>query len=97
MTFPIFQIDYSDPTIATATIVIVLIGPFLLYFFLFRGVFLVSNNQIGVLIKKFGGQRMPQGQIVARKGQIRHSGPHVDAWPVFPESDNLAGQKICHH
>ena len=70
MTFPIFQIDYSDPTIATATIVIVLIVLFLLYFFLFRGVFLVSNNQIGVLIKKFGGQRMPQGQIVARKGQI---------------------------
>jgi uncharacterized membrane protein YqiK len=70
MTLPVSQSQFANPTIATATIVIVLIVLFLLYFFLFRGIFLVGNNQIGVLIKKFGGQKMPQGQIVARKGQI---------------------------
>jgi hypothetical protein len=64
------QIALSDPTIATATLVIILIVLFLAYYFLGRGVFLVRENQIGVLIKKFGGQSMPQGQIIARKGQI---------------------------
>jgi len=64
------QIDFADPTIETSIIVIVAIVLFLLYYFIGRGVFIVRDTQIGVLIKKFGGEKMPQGQIIARKGQI---------------------------
>ena len=64
------QVDFSDPTVATATILIVIIVLVLFYVFIGRGIFLVRDYQIGVLTKKFGGQRMPQGQIIARKNQI---------------------------
>ncbi|HXQ92760.1 MAG TPA: SPFH domain-containing protein [Nitrososphaerales archaeon] len=66
----VLQIDFADPTTATATILIVIIVLVLFYVFLGRGIFLVRDNQIGVLTKKFSGQRMPQGQIIARKNQI---------------------------
>jgi uncharacterized membrane protein YqiK len=38
--------------------------------FLVRGVIEIRSNEVGILIRKFSGQKMPQGQIIARHGQI---------------------------
>ena len=48
----------------------VILALILVYVFVGRGLFLIKANQVGVLTKKFGGQRMPPGQIIARQGQI---------------------------
>src|SRR5579872_7280013 len=67
---PVLQSGFADPIVQYSVIGIVVIALLLFYFFFARGIFLVTDTQIGVLIKRFGGQRMPQGQIIARKGQI---------------------------
>jgi len=42
----------------------------MLYFLVFRGIFRVADSQIGILTRKFTGKKMPQGQVIARHGQI---------------------------
>ncbi len=51
-------------------IAVVIIALIIIYVVLGRGLFLIKANQVGVLTKKFGGQRMPPGQIIARHSQI---------------------------
>ena len=42
---------------------------FLVIFFL-MGLFLINENQVGILTRKMMGQKMPPGQVIARKGEI---------------------------
>ncbi len=62
-------VNLSDPT-TEGLLFLGVIAVVLAEIFVGRGIFLIKDNQVGVLIKKFGGQRMPEGQIIARKGQI---------------------------
>lgn len=47
-----------------------IIAAILVLYFLIAGIFRVADNQVGVLTRKFTGRRMPQGQVIARHGQI---------------------------
>ena len=47
-----------------------IVGIVLFYYFVGRGFFIISENQIGILIRKNFGTKMPQGQVIARHGQI---------------------------
>ncbi|MDA4114066.1 MAG: hypothetical protein OK474_08475, partial [Thaumarchaeota archaeon] len=38
--------------------------------FLLKGVFEIRSNEVGIVVRKFSGPKMPQGQIIARHGQI---------------------------
>lgn len=38
--------------------------------FVFSGLFLIRDNEVGVLTKKMFGKKMPEGQIIARAGEI---------------------------
>src|SRR5487761_1756939 len=62
-------VNLADPT-TDGLLFLGIIAVVLAEIFVGRGIFLIKDNQVGVLIKKFGGQRMPEGQIIARKGQI---------------------------
>ncbi|HEV2166412.1 MAG TPA: hypothetical protein VGS23_05490, partial [Thermoplasmata archaeon] len=52
------------------TLFVILVVVFVLLIFLVDGVFLIHENQVGILTKKMGGRRMPPGQVIARHGQI---------------------------
>jgi regulator of protease activity HflC (stomatin/prohibitin superfamily) len=47
-----------------------LIALVLLYVVVLRGIYLIRDDQIGIITRKILGPKMPQGQIIARKGQI---------------------------
>jgi uncharacterized membrane protein YqiK len=53
-----------------ATLFLLILALILVYVFVGRGLFLIKANQVGVLTKKFGGRKMPAGQIIARHGEI---------------------------
>lgn len=38
--------------------------------FLLSGLAMVHDNQVGILTKKMGGKKLPQGQIIARNGEV---------------------------
>ncbi|MGA2663500.1 MAG: SPFH domain-containing protein [Nitrososphaerales archaeon] len=38
--------------------------------FILKGVFEVRSSEVGILVRKFSGLTMPEGQIIARHGQI---------------------------
>lgn len=40
------------------------------FLFLLSGLALVHDNQVGILTKKMGGKKLPQGQIIAREGEV---------------------------
>ena len=50
-------------------VVIVIVVAFVLVFFL-SGLRLIGPNQVGILTKRMFGTRMPEGQIIARNGEI---------------------------
>lgn len=56
-----------DPvTLTVIVLLVVLVGLIILL----RGLFLVSENQVGILTRRMLGRKMPPGQVVARHGQI---------------------------
>ena len=59
--------DLIDP--AVADLLLLIAGIFLLAFFL-KGLFLINDNQVGILTRKMLGQPMPPGQVIARRGQV---------------------------
>lgn len=65
----LLQLNPVTPTSATLVILIIVLA-ILAWIFVGRGVFIIKDIQVGVLTRKFSGQRMPKGQIVARHGQI---------------------------
>ena len=42
---------------------------FIVLLFILRGFRLIGANEVGILTKKMGGKTMPEGQIIARKGE----------------------------
>jgi len=59
-----------DSTSIVVPFLVLAIGVVLLSYFILRGIFRVADNQVGVLTRKFSGKKMPQGQVIARHGQI---------------------------
>ncbi|HEV2227207.1 MAG TPA: hypothetical protein VGR56_10440, partial [Nitrososphaerales archaeon] len=57
-------------TIDPSVYVVIIIALVLIYYFVLRGIFRIADDQIGILIRKFTGEKMPQGQVIARHGQI---------------------------
>ena len=43
---------------------------FIALIFFLRGLSLIGPNQVGILTKNMFGKRMPEGQIIARDGEI---------------------------
>ncbi|MCI4319164.1 MAG: hypothetical protein L3K23_03395 [Thermoplasmata archaeon] len=57
---------FDDPTTDIVLVIVVLA---VLIFFL-KGLFLITENQVGILTRKMTGRKMPPGQVIARHGQI---------------------------
>ncbi|HEY6283434.1 MAG TPA: SPFH domain-containing protein [Nitrososphaerales archaeon] len=57
-------------TIDPSVYVVIIIALVLVWYFVLRGIFRIADDQIGILIRKFTGEKMPQGQVIARHGQI---------------------------
>ncbi|HTP54939.1 MAG TPA: SPFH domain-containing protein [Thermoplasmata archaeon] len=57
--------DYTVAIVALGLIV-----AFVLIVFLILGLYLIHENQVGIVTRKLGGKRMPPGQVIARHGQI---------------------------
>jgi SPFH domain / Band 7 family len=49
---------------------VLIVAAILAWYLIGRGVFIIKATQVGVLTRKFTGQRMPKGQIIARHKQI---------------------------
>jgi uncharacterized membrane protein YqiK len=49
---------------------LVLVAGVVVIVFVLKGVFEIRSNEVGILVRKFSGKTMPQGQIIARHGQI---------------------------
>ncbi len=60
------MVIFDDPI----TLGYIVVAVALLYYFVLRGIFQVRDDQVGILTKKLGGKKMPQGQVIARHGQI---------------------------
>lgn len=58
--------DWVGLGIDVAGLVIALI---LFYYFIGRGIFVIKENQVGILIRKNFGEKMPQGQVIARNSK----------------------------
>ena len=55
-----------DPITVLVLVIIVLV----LLGILLEGLFLIQQNQVGILTRKMLGRKMPPGQVIARHGQI---------------------------
>src|SRR5437899_12714651 len=38
--------------------------------FVLKGLYLIRAGEVGVLVKRLGGRKMPPGQVIARHGEI---------------------------
>src|SRR5205823_7399586 len=38
--------------------------------FVLKGLYLIRSGEVGVLVKRLGGRKMPAGQVIARHGEI---------------------------
>ncbi len=59
--------------------IVLLIALLLFFFLVLPGFALVRDYQVGILTKKMLGKKMPEGQIIARNGEIG-----VQAWTLMP-------------
>ena len=50
--------------------VIILVVALIVVLFLTRGIYLIGQNENGVVTRKMGGKRMPPGQVIARHGEV---------------------------
>jgi regulator of protease activity HflC (stomatin/prohibitin superfamily) len=41
-----------------------------LFAFLLKGLYLINDNEVGILTRKMAGRQMPPGQVIARHGQV---------------------------
>ena len=55
-----------DPVTLSVLLIIVII----LVLFLLSGLFLISENEVGILTRKMFGRSVPPGQVIARHGQV---------------------------
>ncbi len=47
-----------------------IVGGFIVLVFILRGFCLIRASEVGILTKNMLGERMPEGQIIARHGQV---------------------------
>src|SRR2546421_12060196 len=40
------------------------------FVFFLKGLYLIRAGEVGVLVKRLGGRKMPAGQVIARHGEI---------------------------
>jgi uncharacterized membrane protein YqiK len=57
---------FDDPTTDLVIIIVVLA----VLVFILKGLFLITENQVGILTRRMSGAKMPPGQVIARHGQI---------------------------
>jgi regulator of protease activity HflC (stomatin/prohibitin superfamily) len=50
--------------------ILLLIAALVLAILLVAGLYLIHENQVGIVTRKLGGQKMPPGQVIARHGQV---------------------------
>ena len=46
------------------------VGAFIVFLIILRGFCLIGPNQVGILTKNMFGKKMPEGQIIARHGEV---------------------------
>src|SRR3989449_4379835 len=64
-----------------------------LVFFL-KGLYLIRAGEVGVLVKRLGGRKMPAGQVIARHGEIGAQAATLMPrlyWGVPPRSGDRSG------
>lgn len=89
----------AGPPFDFMIIVYVLVGIIVAYFVVIRGIFLIGDDQVGILTKKFGGHSMPPGQIIARRGEVGTQAKTLMPglywrFPLFWSVDKVAVIKI---
>ncbi|MCI4332654.1 MAG: hypothetical protein L3K01_02825 [Thermoplasmata archaeon] len=57
---------YTDPT----TLLVLLFVAVVVVWFVVAGFFLIADNQVGIMTRRALGKPMPQGQVIARRGQV---------------------------
>ncbi|MCI4350900.1 MAG: hypothetical protein L3K15_05245, partial [Thermoplasmata archaeon] len=57
---------FDDPT----TDLILIIVALALLIVLLKGLFLITDSQVGILTRRMAGSKMPPGQVIARHGQV---------------------------
>src|SRR5271157_4458590 len=59
-------------TVITGMIGVIILGfvVFIVLLFILRGFCLIGANEVGILTKNMFGKKMPEGQIIARDGEI---------------------------
>ncbi|HLM90546.1 MAG TPA: SPFH domain-containing protein [Thermoplasmata archaeon] len=58
-----------DPTTELVLVILLLVA-LVVVVFLLRGLYLISESQVGIATRKIFGRKMPPGQVIARHGQI---------------------------
>ncbi|MCI4331251.1 MAG: hypothetical protein L3K19_05330 [Thermoplasmata archaeon] len=58
--------DLTDPATYIPILFLILIA----LLFLIAGLFLITENEVGILTRRMFGTRMPPGQVIARHGQV---------------------------
>jgi len=56
-----------DPALVTLLLLVVVL---IVVAFVVKGLYLIADDEVGILTRKLAGQRMPPGQVIARHGQI---------------------------
>ncbi|MCI4368350.1 MAG: hypothetical protein L3K09_02130 [Thermoplasmata archaeon] len=60
----------SDADVLAAALPLLILVAIVFLVILVWGLFLISQNQVGILTRKMGGRRMPPGQVIARHGEV---------------------------
>ncbi|MFA5080906.1 MAG: SPFH domain-containing protein [Candidatus Paceibacterota bacterium] len=50
--------------------IVIIVLVVLMSLYLLKGLFVIRDDKVGILTRKMGGQAMPQGQIIALKGEV---------------------------
>ncbi|HYK93119.1 MAG TPA: SPFH domain-containing protein [Thermoplasmata archaeon] len=59
--------DLTDPILVYLVYPIIALA---LLAFIIKGLYLIQDNEVGILTRKMAGPRMPPGQVIARHGQV---------------------------
>src|SRR5256885_9059413 len=67
------------------------------FVFFLKGLYLIRAGEVGVLVKRLGGRKMPAGQVIARHGGIGTQGATLMPglyWRVAPGGGMRRGQGV---
>src|SRR3989442_1804642 len=46
-----------------------------------KGLYLIRAGEVGVLVKRLGGRKMPAGRVIARHGEVGTQAAALMPWP----------------